>query len=68
MSTDDPRPEILSAANIAEDLSLSNEEGTSWFGYDFDHERNILLVELYGDEGEILKRFDVAMTITEVDA
>lgn len=61
---DDPRPEFLTAEQIAADLSLSNEEGHSWFGYSW--EDGNLYAVLYGDEGQILKRFRVTIEAEEV--
>lgn len=63
-TTDDPRPEFLTAEQIAEDLTLSNEEGNSWFGYSWE-DGNFYAV-LYGDEGEILKRFHITVEAVEV--
>jgi hypothetical protein len=64
-STDNQRPESLEPKHLAEDLSLSNEEGMSWFGYHFDYEREVLVAVLFGDEGEVLKSFDVHLLIKE---
>lgn len=65
-STDDERPETLTVEQIGEDLSLSNLEGTSWFGYAWlESKPDALVVEMYGDDGEILKTYEVTMTIKE---
>ena len=54
-TTDDPRPDRITVEQIATDLSLSNEEATSWFWYGYDKDTDTILVELYGDEGQIVK-------------
>lgn len=69
---EETKPRTLSVKDIAEDLSLSNEEGTSWFGYGLnrgdeeDGNDDTLLVEMYGDTGDVEKRFIVSLTITEI--
>jgi len=66
-TTYDPRPETLTAEQIAVDLTLSNEEGSSMFGYGFNHEGGFLEVEMYGDEGQIIKSYAVTMNIEEIN-
>lgn len=63
-TTDDDRPEFLTAEQIAADLSLSNEEGHSWFGYSYENEQ--FTAVLYNDEGQIIKRFNVNVDIEEL--
>lgn len=64
-NTDMDRPDGPSIEQIASDLTLSNEEGTSWFGYGYDEQSDALKIEMYGDEGEILKTYTAILTITE---
>lgn len=65
MTTDDPRPEAPSVASLAEDLTLSNQEGSSWFSYDLDDQGD-LLVSLYTEVGEVEKTFRVRMEFEEL--
>lgn len=65
MSIDNPvKP--LSAEVIAEDLSLSNEEGTSWYGYAPGESEDTIRVEQYGETGEIVARYVVTLSIEEI--
>jgi hypothetical protein len=64
-STDDPRPNDFILEQLAEDLTLSNEEGMSWFGYDYDPATNELLIDMYGDDGGVIRKFRAAFTIKE---
>lgn len=66
MSTDEPvKP--LSAEVIAEDLSLSNEEGTSWYGYAPGLTDDTIRVEQYGDEGKVVARYVVTLSIERIE-
>ena len=64
-TTDDARPEEFSTEQLAEDLTISNEEGTSWFGYDYDPATNDLLVDMYGDDGSVIRKFRATLAIVE---
>jgi hypothetical protein len=66
-TTDDPRPETITVEQIATDLTLSNEEGSSWFGYGYDEEAGVLLCELYSENGQIIKTFAATITFEEIN-
>ena len=65
MSFDNPRPDAPSLATLAEDLSYSNQVCESWFMYGLDEAEDALIIELYGDDGEVLKTFTATLIITE---
>lgn len=65
MSTDDPRPSSLTIEQVAEDLSLSNMEGTSWFLYRHDEGEDYLLADLYDETGNITRTFEVRISVKE---
>lgn len=62
MTTDEAKTP-LTVATIAEDLSLSNDEGTSWYGYELGVIPDSLFVKEYGDEGEVVGTYVVRCTI-----
>ena len=62
-TTDDDRPDTLTVEQIATDLTLSNMDGTSWFGYGYDEDNDALTVELYNDAGQIVKTYTATITI-----
>lgn len=68
MSIYDPRPAGPSAEVIAEDLSLSNEEATSWFTYRLGEEPGTLEADLLTETGEVEKTFKVRLAFEEVPA
>lgn len=65
MTTDDPK-EPLTVATIAEDLSLSNDEGTSWYGYELGVVPDSLFVKEYDDKGEVVATYLVRCTIEKL--
>jgi hypothetical protein len=55
----------LDLRQLAEDLSLSNEEGTGWYDYgepQNDFIGDYLPVEEYGDEGDVVARYKMRVT------
>lgn len=66
MTIHDPRPTDGPTAEIlAEDLSLSNEEGLSWFAYRHGEEPDTILADLYTEDGRIEKTYTVRLTVEE---
>jgi hypothetical protein len=66
-SIDGPRPSSFTTEHLAEDLSLSNAEASSWFGYEYNAGLDALEVDLYAVEGEVIRTFIVTIEIKEVE-
>lgn len=65
LSVDDGPPEDLTSEHIFNDISFSNELGTSWFVYRADGDT--LKADLYTPEGDVDKTFTVALDISRDD-
>lgn len=52
---------------IAQDLSVAMEVDGGYFGYGYLPEHDAVLVEVYGDDGTIVKQYRMKVTFEEVE-